>query len=99
MREVTMNEFYTIVENERDINVIDVRPQKLYKEGHVPGAVQIPLSKLEDNLDKLNKYKHYYIICHDGQGSKKATELLTDLGYKATNVEKGVPAYPGELES
>lgn len=99
MKEVTIEEFQTIVENEEDINIIDVRPRELYEEGHVPGAVHFPLSEIEGNLDKFDKNDHYYAICNDGNGSKKATEILTDHGYDVTNVEKGVPDYPGKLET
>lgn len=99
MKEVTVEEFHQIVQNEGVLNIIDVRPKELYDEGHVPGAVHLPLSELEDNLDELDKDAHYYTICHDGVGSKKAAELLDDHGFDVTNVEKGVPDYPGELVS
>lgn len=99
MKQVTIEEIHGIVQNEDELNIIDVRPRDLYEEGHVPGAVHMPLSEIEDNLDKFDKDKHYYAICNDGKGSKKATEILTEHGYNVTNVEKGVPDYPGELET
>ncbi|AMB95124.1 MULTISPECIES: rhodanese-like domain-containing protein [Aerococcus] len=98
MKEVTIEEFHKIVENEDDLNILDVRPRELYEEGHVPGAKHFPLSQIEDHLDELDKDKHYYAICHDGKGSKKASEILDENGFDVTNVEKGVPDYPGELE-
>lgn len=98
MKQVTVEEFHNLVQSDQDLNILDVRPKELYDQGHVPGAVHFPLSQIEDNLDKLDKDKAYYVICHDGKGSKKGTELLTENGFDATNVEKGVPDYPGELE-
>ncbi|AXY26159.1 rhodanese [Suicoccus acidiformans] len=98
MKQVTVEEFQQLVEGDRDLNILDVRPKDLYDKGHVPGAVHFPLNDIEDNLDELDKNKSYYAICHDGKGSKKATEILTKHGFDVTNVEKGVPDYKGELE-
>ena len=98
MKEVTIEKFHDIVKQKDDLHILDVRPKDLYDEGHVPGAVHMPLSKLEDHLAELDKNAHYYTICHDGVGSKKAAEILTNNGYQVTNVEKGVPDYPGKLE-
>ncbi len=98
MKQIHIDELYSLVENKEDLNVIDVRPEELYKEGHVPGAVHMPLSTLEDNLDELDKSKTYHLICHDGKGSKKATQILLDNGFDAVNVEQGTPEYPGQLE-
>lgn len=98
MKEVTIEQFHELVNNEEDLHILDVRPKELYDEGHVPGAVHFPLSEIENHLDQLDRGTHYYTICHSGVGSKKAAELLDKHGYQVTNVEKGVPDYPGELE-
>ncbi|AMB98743.1 rhodanese [Aerococcus urinaehominis] len=98
MKQVTIEEFQSIVENQDDLHILDVRPKDLYEAGHVPGAVHLPLSQLEDSLDELDKDTHYYTICHDGVGSKKAATILDENGFDVTNVEKGVPDYQGELE-
>ncbi|AMB93673.1 rhodanese-like domain-containing protein [Aerococcus sanguinicola] len=98
MNQVTIEEFYDIVKADGSVNILDVRPRELYEEGHVPGAVHFPLSEIEDHLDDLDKDQVYYVICHDGKGSKKGTEILDKNGFNAINVEKGVPDYPGELE-
>ncbi|MCZ0717430.1 rhodanese-like domain-containing protein [Aerococcus kribbianus] len=99
MKQVTVEEFHQIVQDGQAPNILDVRPKELYDKGHVPGAVHFPLSEIEDNLDKLDKDKAYYVICHDGKGSKQGTKILDQHGFDATNVEKGVPDYPGELET
>ena len=98
MKNISIKDFQEVVESGQDINVVDVRPRELYEAGHIPGAKHIPLSTVEDNLDQFNKNEHYYMICHDGKGSAKATEILTKEGFDVTNVEEGVPAYGGDLE-
>ncbi|MBG9982140.1 rhodanese-like domain-containing protein [Aerococcaceae bacterium DSM 111020] len=98
MKQIQPDELYRLVENNEDLNIIDVRSEAHYKEGHVPGAVNIPLSSLEDNLNKLDNTKTYHLICQRGLSSKEATELLTDKGFNAVNVAEGTPSYPGPLE-
>ena len=47
----------------KDVVWIDVRNRKDYKKGHIQGALNIPLSKLEDNLDILPKDKEIVLYC------------------------------------
>lgn len=99
MEKIDIKDFAKLVESDYVLNIIDVRPRELYDEGHVPGAMHIPLSELEGQLDQLNEDEEYYTICHDGKGAKKAAELLDKNGFEATRVEQGVPEYPGELDT
>lgn len=77
--------------------VLDVRkPSELTGElGHIEGAVNIPLDELEDRINELSGYKkdHIAVICRSGNRSKKATALLTDYGYNASNVLGGMKAF------
>ncbi len=74
--------------------VIDVRGKGEYKRGHVPGAINIPVSKLKKvHQEKMSKGKTYYIICQSGGRSKKACSVLDDLGYKVYNIHGGTAAY------
>ena len=99
MEKVDIKEFTGIVESsDKELNVIDVRPADLYNEGHVPGAKHMPLSEIENNLDSLDKDQHYYTMCHDGKGAKKAAEILADHGFDVTRVIQGMPDYPGKTE-
>ncbi len=99
MKQVTMEEFHEKIQSGETMNILDVRPKERYDEGHVPGAKHFPLSKIDDNLDQINKSETYYMICQQGKGSYKATQILTEKGYDAINVEKGTKDYPGELVS
>ena len=46
--------------------VIDVRETGEYEEGHVPGAVNIPLRTLGANLDKIPTDRQVYVYCKSG---------------------------------
>lgn len=71
-----------------DIHLIDVREPYEFEREHIQQAINIPLSALQQfNGDKDITY---YIICKSGNRSKKATQFLNELGYKAINVTGGM---------
>ena len=46
--------------------VIDVRQPSEYEEGHIPGAINIPLRELAANVDKIPTDKAVYVYCKSG---------------------------------
>lgn len=76
--------------------VIDVRETDEYATGHVPGAVNLPLSTINENLASVPQDTPVYVICQAGGRSAKATELFTGLGLDATNVTGGTQAWIDE---
>ncbi|AGM99524.1 rhodanese-like domain-containing protein [Streptococcus iniae] len=80
-------------------NLIDVREDFEYQLGHVPGSQNIPLSRLGQDYNNLDKDQTYHIICQSGGRSAQAVAFLEQEGYQAINVEGGTSAWTGLLES
>lgn len=70
------------------VPLIDVRERDEYAAGHVPGAVNLPLSELGDRLAELPT-EAFDVICQAGGRSARAVKALEARGYDATNVEGG----------
>ena len=71
-------------------NVIDLRDRMDYDKGHYINSINIPYIVLLNNPSKyLRKDMVYYLYCTSGIRSKKATELLSILGYRVINVKDG----------
>ncbi|MGL1887473.1 MAG: FAD-dependent oxidoreductase [Reichenbachiella sp.] len=71
------------IENGKDIQIIDVRnPDEIEKQGKIPGAINIPLDELRDNLSKVDKEKPKYLYCAKGLRGYVATKILENKGYK-----------------
>jgi rhodanese-related sulfurtransferase len=68
--------------------LIDVREDWEYAQGHVPGAVNLPMSVLGERLDELPDGA-FDVICKVGGRSGRVVEALTARGYDATNVDGG----------
>lgn len=75
----------TILKNDKNAILIDVRSPQEYKEGHLGLSINIPLYDLERDIDNiLNKDKTKTIIlyCQSGNRSNKALQILKDRNYK-----------------
>ncbi|MGL3151523.1 rhodanese-like domain-containing protein [Microbacterium sp. A82] len=68
--------------------LVDVREEDEFAAGHVPGAVNIPMSQLGDRLDELPA-EAFDVICQAGGRSGRVVEALEPRGYDATNVDGG----------
>lgn len=85
-KEINFNEAMDIIKKHTDAILLDVRSQQEFSEGHLPGAICIPVYNLSKNIGKIVKNRDNIIIvyCQTGSRSKKATKILDDLCY--TNV-------------
>lgn len=72
----------TYEEIRNDYIIIDVRSRKEYKEGHINGAINIPLSNIKDEINKFEKTEKILLYCQSGLRSKKGAKMLESLGYK-----------------
>lgn len=61
--------------------ILDVREEMEYNQGHIIGAINIPLSRLRERVDEIPKDKDVYVHCRTGQRSYNAVMALQHLGY------------------
>ena len=65
-----------------DFTVVDVREHSEYAQGHIPGAINIPLETFASRSGELDKKKTIIVYCNSGSRSYKAYRKLMRLGYK-----------------
>lgn len=68
--------------------LIDVREAHEFAAGHVPGAVNIPMSEIGNRLEELPA-EAFDVICELGGRSARVVEALEARGYDVTNVTGG----------
>lgn len=74
--------------------LLDVRTKEEFKELSAPGALNIPLDRLESEAHQLAGYSSIFVMCRSGGRSAMATSLLHRLGIpQATNVAGGMLAW------
>lgn len=77
---------------------IDVREVYEYEEGHLVGAINIPLSELQNGeRAELVKDQKYVVVCRSGNRSQTASDILFAEGYDVVNVSEGMSTWQGEI--
>jgi phage shock protein E len=64
--------------------LLDVRTPEEFADGHIAGAVNIPLAELGNQLSQVPRDIPVIVYCRSGNRSAQAATLLRDSGY--TNV-------------
>lgn len=74
------------------VTVLDVRPIEEYQAGHIPGAISIPLKKLEQHLSELPLDQEIVAYCRGPYCvlAVQAVEMLRAKGYQAVRLEEGI---------
>lgn len=75
--------------------LVDVRTPEEYADGHVPGALNIPLDQLDAHMGELATYKQteVHLICRSGSRSLAASQALLARGYLPVNVGGGTEGW------
>ena len=70
--------------------LLDVREDYEYQDGHIKGAINLPLREILEKKDILPKDKDIYVYCRSGHRSADAVNFLKSLGFeKVHNIEGG----------
>ena len=82
--------------NRENAVVVDVCEPKEFSAGHVPNAINFPLSSLKGRLRELEKHKNRPVIvsCRSGNRSMKGAVLLRKHGFPTVyNLSGGLQAW------
>ena len=76
---------------------IDVRSEDEYQSGHIDGAINIPLDKLRNHLNEIDKNKMLCINCQSALRSYIACRILSQYGFKCKHLSGGYRIYSNYL--
>lgn len=91
----------TLVGNEDDYFVVDIRSEALYNAGHIPGAHNASLADIVDYVSVHNtEMKPVVIACYTGQSACRAVVALRMSGYSdAASLGFGMSSWHSSLDS
>ncbi|MDR3543929.1 MAG: CoA-disulfide reductase [Desulfosporosinus sp.] len=69
--------------------LLDVRTEDEFNNGHLEGAVNIPIDSLRDRVGELDKSKEILEYCQIGLRGYVASRILTQKGYRVKNIDGG----------
>lgn len=89
-------QFATNLVNQKDAVIVDVRAADEFREGHIPGSVNIPQSQVTDRMGELEKYKDKPLIltCKMGNQAAHLGRQLRNKGFSELyRIQGGVTAW------
>lgn len=82
------------LQKEGEVVIIDVRTKGEYAEGHIPGAINIPVDELRNKLDTIPRDKSIVVYCAIGKRGFIAYRILAQKGFsKVYNLSGGYRTY------
>ena len=100
-QQITAEEAKSMMEEQPDAVILDVREQDEYDAGHIPGAVLLPVGTINQETAAsaiLEKDTVVLVFCRSGNRSKTASQALADLGYTQIYEFGGIKDWPYEVE-
>ena len=69
--------------------ILDVRTPEEYREGHVPGAINVPHSQISDRLEELAEYRDRDVVvyCKSGRRAGFAARELSEAGFRVYHLD------------
>ena len=98
-RQISMTEAITMMEQESNYIILDVRTPEEFASGHIPKAINIPNEVIgTSEIPELpDKDQLILVYCRSGNRSKQASEKLVALDY--TNIVEfgGINSWTGDI--
>ena len=91
MRETTVDQLAAALD--QGAAVVDVREPAEFREGHVPGATNIPMGQLTARLGEIDPNRPVHVVCASGNRSSAMVDVLTANDFDAINVAGGTSAW------
>ncbi len=79
--------------------LLDVRTREEYRQGHIPGSINIPLDQIGRASDRIpKKDTPLFVHCLSGSRSSQAVQQLMQMGYTQVKNIGGISRYQGKVE-
>lgn len=102
--EITPDELHRRLEDGEDIQIVDIRTEREFRRGHIPGSENIPFVRFTREVAEHDWADEIVIACPRGESSQQAARLLEsyegiDDGTWIANLAQGLEAWDYELEA
>lgn len=87
---------------EGDPLVVDIRHPPQFERGHIPGSVNIPLTELPAEIERVAGAGHVVTVCPHGEASVRAARLVNSFGGfdgRVDSLAEGLEGWDGPVES
>jgi phage shock protein E len=94
IQKISANNYVTNYAETTDNHILlDVRTPEEFNEGHIAGAVNIPVQELTQRLSEVPDDKEIIVYCRSGNRSATASNILLENGFSAIYDMGGIIAW------
>jgi rhodanese-related sulfurtransferase len=99
MKSITVQELHKLMNNKKQIALVDVREKGERVMASIKGSTHVPMMAIPHQLDKFKKDEPIYLLCHSGIRSAQACLYLEQQGFDSINIIGGIHAWSTEVDS
>jgi len=97
--EITVHKLSEIKEEDKKIQILDVREDTERDHAQVKGTIHIKLTEIANRHSELDKNKNVFVMCHTGTRSQTVVKWLKAKGYPySVNVLGGIDAWAALID-
>ena len=97
--EITVHQLNELREEDKKIQILDVREDTERNHAHVKGTIHIKLTEIAQRYSELDKNKNVFVMCHTGTRSQAVVKWLKSKGYEhSVNVLGGIDAWAALID-
>lgn len=98
-RSMSSADAYEMITSGDDVIILDVRSEGEFSNGHIEGAILLPVDEIEYRAESIlpDKDAVILVICQSGNRSQVASQELVDLGFNNVYDIGGIMSWPGEI--
>lgn len=100
VNKITPQKAKEIMQGTADYYIVDVRCEDEYEQGHIKGAILLPLCELRCRAGELLPIKNNMLLlyCRSGVRSAQAAQIFNTMGYTDIYNFGGILSWPYEIE-
>lgn len=101
-QQISQEEARTIMDDNPEAVILDVRTQEEYDSGHIVGAVLLPVDAITEETARAvipAQDTQVLVYCRSGNRSVTASKILAELGYTEVYEFGGINTWPYETET
>lgn len=82
LKKITCQEADVLMQDSQ-VLIVDVRDQESYNEGHIPNAIHMTSSLLQEMTLQMDKKQPVLVYCYHGISSQSVAQCLIEQGFVA----------------
>ncbi len=97
--EITVHRLNELKEDDKKIQILDIREDTERQHAHVQGTIHIKLTEIAERYEELDKNRNIFVMCHTGTRSQAVVKWLKSKGYEnSVNVLGGIDAWAALID-